>query len=869
MNVEFYYPNSDRLQHLTPQENLASKHPESETMINPRLSFYRDFLRSCYEIEVSSSFTQWPPIPTTKVIKLAMIKKEKIQRGRIDDEFVRMSITGKVDDILHSKTPVDLENIISEREKIRNLILIEGAPGSGKSTLSLHICQEWGKGQLFQQYDVVILVKLRDPLVQTAKCVADLLPCVDNAMTDQVEEEIKSNYGKGMLWVLDGWDELPSDLPQDSIIHKLIKPSMSRKYPIHRCDVIVTSRPVSSAKLHPLVSARVEVLGFTPDELKQYFTECLKGDSKAVQSLLDKIRENPVVEGSCYLPLNAAIVAHTYLAGDHTLPTTVHGIFSSVVQCSLQRYLQDRLGKTAVIESITSLEGLPSELHTQFTHLCKLAFCGIKNNKVTFTARDLVCLCIPPDICEVGLLQAVPSVLSVVREVYYCFLHLSIQELLAAVHTSHISSSEQISEFQKLFGQPRFSAVFQFYAGITKLRTKRQFLSKLPRFLCPVPASVHDLVRKIICQEQKKDSKPLLVSLLHCLYEAEDPSLCQFVAEQLYGWLNLFGTTLNPLDCLSIGYFIYATTSGTFRVSLSSCSISDQAAKFLFLGVCKYINTHSTVTTQLSMEMSHNDIHEEGVHHIAKLLTDTNAVTTQLDMDLSYNDIHEEGAHHIAKLLTNTNEVHTLDLSRNGVGAEGLKSLCGALVTNTSLTELVLYNCSIVVSEDNGPVLTEMLRRNNTLKVLDLGWNSVTESACHYIATGLKNNTSLRELDLSHCTLTDRGVESLSTGLNDYIEVLRLNGYKEITISGLKTLASHLITPARLRKVVISHCLKYSINSVFGRVNELRMRKGLPKIVVQGEWLLYVFVCTLYTDDHSTLYHSTIVVVQQCTFIVY
>ena len=809
MNVEFY-PDSDRSQQ--PQENVL---PEQDTIVNPRLSSYRDYLRSRYKALVRTSSPQWPPVPTTKVIKLAMIKKEKIQRGRIDDEFVRMSITGKVDDILHSKTPVDLENIFSETEDGRKAILIEGAPGSGKSTLSLHICQEWGKGGMFQQYDVVILVKLRDPHVQKAKTVADLLPQVTKSMADQVEADMNSNYGEGVLWVLDGWDELSADFPPDSVIHKLIKPGTFHDSPVHECDVIVTSRPVSSAKLHPLVSARVEVLGFTPDELKQYFTECLNGDSKAVQSLLDRIQENPVVEGSCYLPLNAAIVAHTYLAGDHTLPTTVHGIFSSVVQCSLQRYLQDRLGKTAVVESITSLEGLPSVLHTQFTHLCKLSFYGIKNNKVTFTARDLVSLCIPADICEVGLLQAVPSVLSVVREVYYCFLHLSIQELLSAIHISHMSSSEQISEFQKLFGQPRFSAVFKFYAGITKLRTKRRFLSLLPRFLCPVPASVYDLVRKIILQERMNLFKHLLVSLLHCLYEAEDPTLCQFVAEQLNGLLNLYLTTLSPLDCLSIGYFINTTTSGTFRVSLIRCSISDQGTKFLFLGVRKYPNTHSTVTTQLGMNLSNNDI-------------------------------HEEGAHHIAELLTNTIVIYKLNLSGNHVGAEGLKSLCGALVTNTSLTELDLSLCSIVVSENDGPVLTEMLRRNNTLQVLNLSWNILTESACHYIATGLKDNTSLRELDLSDCELNDLGVESLSTGLNDYIEVLRLNGNKEITISGLKTLASHLIIPARLRWFCIPNHLESSINSVFGPVNEARMRNGLPKIDVYGECMVALCVCVYF-----------------------
>ena len=796
LNVKFTYLDSDLSQHPTPQENVL---PEPDAIINPRLSSYRDYLRSRYKALVRTSSTQWPPVPTTKVIKLAMIKKEKVQRGRIDDEFVRMSITGKVDDILHSKTPVDLENIFSDSDDGRKVILIEGAPGSGKSTLSLHICQEWGKGQLFQQYDVVILVKLRDPHVQKAMTISDLLPQVSKSTADQVEADIISNYGKSVLWVLDGWDELSADFPPDSIIHKLINPGTFHDCPLHECDVIVTSRPVSSADLHPLVSARVEVLGFTPDELKRYFTECLNGDSKAVQSLLDRIRENPVVEGSCYLPLNAAIVAHVYLAGDRYLPSSNHEIFTSVVRFSLSRYMQDRLGKSPHEAMVTSLEKLPRDLQSVFDQLCRLAYFGVVNNKFTFVLNDLKSARVSIKVRDVGLLQAVPSILVDSQEVYYCFLHLSIQELLAAVHISRMPSGEQISVFQELFGQPRFSAVFQFYAGITKLKTYRWFLSKLPNFFFPnSPRGILDLVTNII----KGQSKPLLVSLLHCLYEAEDPSLRQFVAEQLNGLLDLNNTTLSPLDCLSIGHFIYATTSGTFSVSLVSCSIGDQGVKFLSLGVCKYLNTHSTVTTQLDMDLRGNDIHEEGVHHIAELLT---------------------------------NVVNKLDLSGNRVGAEGLKSLCGALVTNTSLTELVLYDCSIVFSEDNGPVLTEMLRRNNTLKVLSLSRNHVTASACQYIATGLKDNTSIRELNLTACGITDRGVDSLSTGLNDYIEEFYLGGNKGITVSGLKTLASHLITPAQLRLLLIPRHLQYFINSVFGPVNEVRRRNRLPRIDVRGE----------------------------------
>ena len=157
------------------------------------------------------SSKQWPPLPLTKVFKLAMIQKERIQRGRIDDEFIRLSITGSIDDILQRKIPVEIEGIFTKCGDKRKFVLIEGAPGSGKSTLALHICQEWAEGKLFQDYDVVILVRLRDPLIREAKTVADLLPCADEAMAKEAETAMKAQFGRGVLWVLDGWDELPSD----------------------------------------------------------------------------------------------------------------------------------------------------------------------------------------------------------------------------------------------------------------------------------------------------------------------------------------------------------------------------------------------------------------------------------------------------------------------------------------------------------------------------------------------------------------------------------------------------------------------------------------------------------------------------------
>ena len=78
------------------------------------------------------------------------------------------------------------------------------------------------------------------------------------------------------------------------------------------CSVIVTSHPISSGDLHPVVSSRIEVLGFTPEEQRQYFTECFKGDIKALEALLEKIEENPMVQSICYLPLNAAFLVQSF-----------------------------------------------------------------------------------------------------------------------------------------------------------------------------------------------------------------------------------------------------------------------------------------------------------------------------------------------------------------------------------------------------------------------------------------------------------------------------------------------------------------------------------------------------------------------------
>ena len=324
-----------------------------------------------------------------------MTKKERVQRGQIDEEFVRLTMTGKVNAILDKKVPVKLEEIFQLDEEKRKVILIEGAPGSGKSTLSWDICQRWGAGKLFQEFETVVLVCVRDPEAQKASEIVGLLPAEDRSMAESVAAEIVACRGKKVLFVIDGWDEGGSSLLETSAIRRLIQSELCCE-----SSVIVTSRFIASRDLQPLASSRIEIVGFTPAELRQYFSECLEGDCGAVDKLLESIQEHPEVEGSCYLPLNAAIIVHLFLSEGHTIPSTQYGIFSAVVLNCMLRHLKQRTEEGRQIRCLESCVCVT----TRGEFRVDLRRCSIDDHKCRFLTRCL-CRCPVPNSAATGWLH--------------------------------------------------------------------------------------------------------------------------------------------------------------------------------------------------------------------------------------------------------------------------------------------------------------------------------------------------------------------------------------------------------------------------------------------------------------------------------
>ena len=262
----------------------------------------------------------------------------------------------------------------------------------------------------------------------------------------------------------------------------------------------------------------------------------------------------------------------------------------------------------------------------------------------------------------------------------------------------------------------------------------------IPRFLRPVPANIYDLIRKII----KRNSKTLLISLLNCLFEAQDTALCKYVGEQLRDELSLLDildsseielniryVSLLPQDCLSIGYFLASIAvgyKGKFTVNLASCSLGDTGIKILMQSLCRSLDPHRVITGHL-------------------------------DMRFGGNEITQEGASYIAEVLKTTRALRKLNLRVNSIGDKGLQCISEALTTNTSLIALNLSWCSLRITEENGPTLSKMLQKNKTLRELNLSHNeAISDTQAYFIIEGLKKNTTLKTLNLYRYSITDEGI---------------------------------------------------------------------------------------------------------------
>ena len=675
-----------------------------------------------------------------------MTNEKGTRHTREPDELIKHRVKGEIEPLMASKVPVDMDSIFDEGT-FKNVhpplvILVEGAFGSGKTTLAYHYCQKWAYGNL-GMFDLIVLVHLRHPAVHSARfdftlhqlllLASDGEDGIDDTITN-VDRCIKN--GLKFLLILDGWDEGPACLrappdpkhPTDnSYLGKLLRSVSSNT------TILITSRPDSSIDLHKRPNVkRVEILGFTKENIHEYIREALSTQLSSTiledecRKIKDHLANNPAIESSCYIPLNAAILTLLYLQCDRTLPTTHFEMFRELLLCFIAREVNTRQPKRT-LGTISSLDDLPRDLKKQLKHISILAYEGVMNNKIVFTQDELPSILprsfwdkihnflsqILPTVATpaqqnlpaMGVLQRVQWAGTSSKTISYNFVHLSIQEMLAAYRISQMGYFKQVNVFKTLLREPRFTAVLQFYAGFTRLANRG--------------------VRNIITGSDftyEESFKSSLLNYIRCFYEAQihDQSLFSKFFPRLNGELDLSMATLSPLDCMSVGYFLALVCRNSRKqsVNLISCGINDHSFGLLMGELSK-----------------HAEACPAGALH---------GVT---EMNIGMNDIGDKGIALISTALQTNTTMTKLGITKCNMSDDGAESVARALTVNKTLKRLDIGYTDIITDNYGALYFTGTLRTNNNLKNLEIG-REITDEGALSLAAALTANSSMEYLGL-------------------------------------------------------------------------------------------------------------------------
>ena len=285
----------------------------------------------------------WPPEQPKSFTPLLLIHHQGSHTAEQVTAMAELMYTGKIDKVASvtvdqrpvkgakfngidkfqkvldtSKATKEIVEILAPLEEGKQscFILIEGAPGIGKSVLLKEIHYKWANKQLLQKYKLVLLVCLRDPSLQQIQSVDDLLQlfCIrDKHATETVSacaQYLFASDGRSLTLLLDGYDEYPEQLRKSSLVTDIIKRQV-----LPLCGLVVSSRPHASEHLRKQATIRVDILGFTETEREHYIKQALPDQPHKIKELTQYLQQQPSVDSICFIPFNMVVLLYLYKLG--------------------------------------------------------------------------------------------------------------------------------------------------------------------------------------------------------------------------------------------------------------------------------------------------------------------------------------------------------------------------------------------------------------------------------------------------------------------------------------------------------------------------------------------------------------------------
>ncbi|KAM8842839.1 NLR family CARD domain-containing protein 3-like isoform 2-T2 [Synchiropus picturatus] len=663
--------------------------------------------------------------------------------------------------------------------RIRSL-LTKGVAGIGKTLLTQKLTLDWAEDKAHHNFQLVFPFTFRELNLLKEKQLS-LVELVHLFFPETKDSGLSSSEGVQVLFILDGLDEcrLPLDFNSrvltaatESTSVDVLLTNLIRGKLLPSAQLWITTRPAAANQIPPeCVDMVTEVRGFTDLQKEEYFRKRFRDEQQT--TIISHIRSSRSLYIMCHIPIFCWITA-TVL--EDMLKSRESGELPKTLTEMYIHFLvvQAKVKKLKYHGGAGTDEVWTPENRKMMESLGKLAFEQLQRGNLIFYESDLTeC---GMDITAAALYSGVfTQIFREERGLYqdkvFCFVHLSLQEFLAAlhVHLTFTNSGVNLLDPQDP-PQSEVQPDLEFYqtAVVQTLESPNGQLDLFLRFLLGLSLETNQILLRglltqtgssswtnentseIIKKKLNEDVSPeRTINLFHCLNELKDTSLVEMVQQQLRsGGLS---RDMSPADWSAVAFILLSSEEPLDVFDLNKYSASEEA----FLRLVPVVRASNKVLLR-SCGLS-----ERSCPPLSSVLSSPSSRLTQLD--LSLNDLLDSGVELLCAGLESPDcHLETLSLSGCQISERGCASLASALSSNPShLRELDLsYN------HPGGPGL-ELLSaglespdwRLETLRLDHGGEQRLRPGLLKYVCSlTLDPDTAHQRLLLSSSNRTVRGV---------------------------------------------------------------------------------------------------------------
>uniref|UniRef100_A0A3Q1ASK9 NACHT domain-containing protein n=1 Tax=Amphiprion ocellaris TaxID=80972 RepID=A0A3Q1ASK9_AMPOC len=665
--------------------------------------------------------------------------------------------------------------------------MTKGVAGIGKTVLTQKLTLDWAEDKTNQDIQFMFPFTFRELNVLKERKMS-LMELVHHFFSETKAAGICRFEDFQVVLIFDGLDEcrLPLDFHNNEVLTDVTESTsvdvlltnLIRGKLLPSARLWITTRPAAANQIPPdCVDMVTEVRGFTDPQKEEYFRKRSRDEEQA-SSIISHMKKSRSLHIMCHIPVFCWITAtvlekllRTRERGDLPRTLTEMYIHHLVVQVKVKKVKYDGGAETDKHWSADSRRMIES--------LGKLAFEQLQKGNLIFYESDLT---------ECGIdMEAASKYSGVFTQIFreerglyqdkvFCFVHLSVQEFLAAVYMFHCYTNRNQTVLEDFLGKDwkvkkrDTLNVFMFRVMEKSLRSENGHLDLFVRFLHGLclesnqrllrgllgRTEIHPkMIQRVInnLKEMRSDemSSDRSINIFHCLMEMKDLSVHQEIQEFLQSE-NRSKKELSEIHCSALAYMLQMSEEVLDELDLNKYTASWEGKQRLIPAVR---NCRKARLTNCNLSESHCEV-------VASALKSNPSHLT--DLDLNWNILQDSGVKHLSAGLQSPNcKLETLRLEWCRLSEISCESLVSALKSNPSHLEHLDLSSNNNLKDSSVKHLSGFLESPDCiLKTLRLEECGMSEISCDSLVSALKSNPShLEHLDLRWNNLQDSSVKHL------------------------------------------------------------------------------------------------------------